>query len=75
MKMKIYKVVLMFMVALAVGTLAGSGLLVLIPEVINIITIVITIIIIIINTIVMAISIAINCSEHCVFHNGPFLTS
>ncbi|CAG5133672.1 unnamed protein product [Candidula unifasciata] len=32
MRMRIYKMVLMFMVALAVGTLAGSGLLFLIPE-------------------------------------------
>ncbi|CAG5120647.1 unnamed protein product [Candidula unifasciata] len=32
MKLKSYKLVLMFMVALAVGTLAGSGLLFLIPE-------------------------------------------
>ena len=33
MKSAMYKVVLMFMVALAVGTLVGSGVLVLIPEV------------------------------------------
>ena len=33
MNLKIYKVVLMFLVALAVGTLVGSGLLILIPEV------------------------------------------
>nr|KAG5694175.1 hypothetical protein BaRGS_016021 [Batillaria attramentaria] len=32
MKMRVYKIILMFMVALAVGTLVGSGLLILIPE-------------------------------------------
>ena len=33
MKSRLYKIILMFMVALAVGTLVGSGVLVLIPEV------------------------------------------
>ena len=33
MKSGLYKIILMFMVALAVGTLVGSGVLVLIPEV------------------------------------------